>query len=351
MAYRKLVSPVCLLMMLVVAGCDDAAGASSDDGGDAALDAAAGRDASPDSEVPDSGAEDAGLVLPETLAESGLYAEGSTVALAEGVMAFAPRYALWSDGAEKQRWLYLPNGTQIDSRDMDFWRFPVGTKAWKEFSRDGKKLETRLLWKTAQGWFMVAFAWNDTGTEAIAAPDGVSNALGTEHDIPARDDCGSCHKGQPDILLGASAIQLSHEAPGQTLAGLAADGALSDPPNGSFALPDTAEWNALGYMHANCGSCHNPTGMAYDRANMDTWLRTDALSDIENTPTYQSLVDVPLSDMQDDLTVRVVSGDPDQSGVILRMMTRGNEKAMPPIASEIPDETGLSLIRSWISAL
>ena len=36
---------------------------------------------------------------------------------------------------------------------MDEWHFPVGTKVWKEFSRDGKRLETRLFWKTEpNGW-------------------------------------------------------------------------------------------------------------------------------------------------------------------------------------------------------
>ena len=40
----------------------------------------------------------------------------------------SPRYPLWSDGAEKQRYLSLPPGTQIDTSNMDDWKFPVGTR-------------------------------------------------------------------------------------------------------------------------------------------------------------------------------------------------------------------------------
>lgn len=317
------------------------------------MDSGATADAAiPDAAALDDAAADTGTIaLPTTLAESGLYAKGSTTTLGPGVQPFTPRFALWSDGADKQRWLWLPKGALIDTSNMDFWQFPVGTKAWKEFSVDGKKIETRLLQKTEDGWFSIAFAWNDAETDAVAVPNGVENARGTDHDIPKRDACGACHEGVPDRLLGVSAIQLSHNKPGITLASLQASGALSDPPSGDFGLPDTTEWNALGYLHANCGSCHNPMAVAFDRVDLDLWLRTDTLDSASNTGTYKSLVDVALTDTASALTERIAVGDPDQSGVILRMMLRGDEKAMPPLASEIPDDDGLALMRTWISGL
>src|SRR5690349_2931129 len=73
-------------------------------------------------------------LIPMHLSETGLYEDGSSTALAEGVMPYEPRYVLWSDGADKQRWLYLPEGTTIDTSNIDGFVFPVGTKAWKEFS-------------------------------------------------------------------------------------------------------------------------------------------------------------------------------------------------------------------------
>lgn len=318
-------------------------GAQGMDSGDAAL---------IDADVADSSEGSTGsLYMPETLAETGLYADGSTSALAEGVTAFEPRYPLWSDGADKQRWLLLPEGAQIDSSDMDYFRYPVGTKAWKEFSLDGKKLETRLLWKTERGWVMRAFAWNEAETEARAVPEGVTNARGTTHDIPDGDACGECHMGVPDTLLGVSAIQLAHDRPGVTLDGLAQDGQLTDLPAGDYALPDTLAWNALGYMHSNCGSCHNPTGLAWDRVDMQLWLTVESLGDAASTPSYTSTIGVTPTESAASFTARVAAGDAAASEVTYRMGIRGDDAAMPPLASERVDDDGKLLVEQWIESL
>src|SRR5688572_6099930 len=59
---------------------------------------------------------------PDSLADTGLYADFAARTLAPGVIRFRPRYELWSDGATKERYLWLPPGTKIDTRDMDAWR-------------------------------------------------------------------------------------------------------------------------------------------------------------------------------------------------------------------------------------
>ena len=51
--------------------------------------------------------------LPASLAETGLYADGQVGRIAPGVRAFSPQYPLWSDGAVKRRWIWLPPGTMI----------------------------------------------------------------------------------------------------------------------------------------------------------------------------------------------------------------------------------------------
>src|SRR4051812_10459345 len=62
-------------------------------------------------------------LLPEHLSETGLYADIATGELALGVAPYTPRFSLWSDGSEKQRWLLLPEGAQIDTSNMDDWAF------------------------------------------------------------------------------------------------------------------------------------------------------------------------------------------------------------------------------------
>src|SRR2546423_1675242 len=90
--------------------------------------------------VPDTG-------LPDDVFCTGLYANRDSTQIAPGVMPYTPGVLLWSDGAEKQRYLSLPPSTQIDTSDLDAWKFPVGTKAWKEFRLDGALVETRIFWK------------------------------------------------------------------------------------------------------------------------------------------------------------------------------------------------------------
>src|SRR4051812_6813468 len=86
-------------------------------------------------------------LVPILLSQTGLYADIGSELVADGVLPFAPAFPLWSDGADKRRYVFLPPGQVIDSSRMDSWGFPEGTKLWKELTRDGVRIETRLLQK------------------------------------------------------------------------------------------------------------------------------------------------------------------------------------------------------------
>ena len=117
-------------------------------------------------------AECAGAAVPPASIEcTGLYADLATKQLAPGVRSYAPAVPLWSDGAEKERWISLPPGTQIYAGDPSEWVFPVGTKVWKQFRRDGKRIETRLFQKTQPGyWVRTTYAWSDDESAATISP-------------------------------------------------------------------------------------------------------------------------------------------------------------------------------------
>ena len=293
---------------------------------------------------------------PPLLSEAGLY-EADMVTLAEGVRPFTPRFALWSDGADKRRWIWLPEGEQIDTSDMDYWELPVGTRVYKEFSRDGKRVETRLLHKQPnRAWWRIAYQWREDQTEADAVPEGVADASGTEHDIPSTEDCGTCHLRMPDKVLGFSAIQLAHDAEDETewtLARLAEEGRLTDAPPASLELPGgEVARAALGYMHANCGHCHNPRSSVSSRIAVALWLQAGALGSVEETPTFLSTVGVNI-DGEDGppLSLIIDPGSPDTSALFQRMNTREETWAMPPLASELVDETGRDAVEAWIESL
>jgi hypothetical protein len=290
--------------------------------------------------------------LPARLSETGLFADVPSDALALGVRAYRPQFALWSDGADKRRWVSLPVGSRIDSADPDDWSFPVGTKFWKEFTRDGVRVETRLLtrWGTGQAdWIGAAYIWNDDGSDAGLSAYGAENAGGTAHDVPAAGECMACHGGTKSVILGFSAIQLAHDADdgGVTLQTLNEENLWSEPISNQPRVPgDATERAALGYLHANCGHCHNQDRPArtgarcFDPDNdFDFRLSVHALGSVADTPTRKTIREA------------VKPGAPGASRLIDLMSQRGLFKQMPPLASERVDPDGVELISAFIREL
>jgi hypothetical protein len=283
--------------------------------------------------------------LPARLSETGLYVDLASKTLADANLEFTPRNVLWSDAAVKMRWIQLPANATIDSRDMNRWTFPVGTKWFKEFAKDGKRLETRLIWRVAdtgdreQDTLFGSYVWNDDESEAMFVKEGAQNVRGTQHDAPSSDACWKCHIGEPGRALGFSALQLG-EVSALPLSDL--------PPAGTtYAAPDPA----LGYLHANCGHCHNESGSAWASSQMVLRLSVDDRV-AAATQIVQTTVGVPLQQwVGHGFTSRIVSGDPDNSALLYRMTQRTPNMQMPPIATEIPDPTGIALVRQWIQSL
>jgi hypothetical protein len=343
------------------AGVEHDAGADAGELPDAApIDA----DVEPDAAFPDAScvATSTTVVLtsttpPQFLSQTGLYFDIARKTLAGDVRPFQPQHVLWADGADKQRWVSLPDCETIDTSDLDHWNLPVGTKFFKEFSLNGVRLETRLVAKIGPGeddFIFAAYAWNDEETEAEFTRFGRQNVKGTMHNIPGVSLCKSCHTHLPERALGFGAIQLSHALPGVNLQTLIDEGRLTHPPQDAYQLAgDPTAVAAVGYLHANCGHCHfaDVEGGIEFNDPFDLRLRWD-LRTIDEVPAMQTAVGVMLEKLDvPGLSLRIDPGEPDTSGVVVRMSMRGNLDQMPPIATKIVDPTGLDLVRMWISEL
>lgn len=319
---------------------------------------------------------------PERLADTGLYADAARTALAPGVQPYTPRYPLWSDGAAKRRWVRLPPGAPIDARDADAWEFPVGTQFWKEFAFEGRRVETRYLERALDGWIFATYAWPAAGTDGDGPADSDAQRVGPEgrpaayrapdgvpHDIPARNDCAACHEGRAVPVLGFSALQLSPERdplaphaeapePGAvTLDELNGRGALVPPAAAvTIAARSPRERAALGYLHANCGSCHTARPAATGplaELGMILELTADAPA-----PAAQALpgalrttLDVPARYRPVATGAplpRIRPGDPAGSVLRLRAASRFAARQMPPLGTHRPDAAALALIDAWI---
>ena len=307
--------------------------------------------------------------LPQRLHDTGLYVPGTNV-VRDANLPFAPQYPLWSDGAGKRRWIHLPPGTSIDASDPDAWEFPPGTKLWKEFGH-GRAIETRMIERLPDGsWRFASYAWNEAGTEALLVPDDgaivqASEAPNGRYAIPARGDCLACHEGAPVPVLGFSALQLSPDrdplaAHAEAVTGghvdlsqLVARGLVRNLPRELVDTPPRIAAQsplaraALGYLHANCGHCHNEAG-ALTGLEFALAQRVVADGDAGDTLVGQTSRYRPhgAADAR-----RVVAGDTDASVVTLRMKTDNPFARMPPLGVQVVDVQGIALVERWIKDL
>jgi hypothetical protein len=310
--------------------------------------------------------------LPARLSDTGLYTTGSTTQVRPGVLAFAPQYTLWSDGADKQRWIALPPGGYIDASQPDAWQFPPGTKLWKEFSHAGRRVETRTIERLADGsWRYATYLWNDDASDAVLAPARgvaalpVAQAPGGRYAVPSRTDCTGCHESAATPVLGFSALQLSsaRDAPHASrdaphtlpLNDLVARGLvrnlpqelLREPPRIAARTPN--ERAALGYLHANCGHCHNRSGAGVPVRL--TLAQSAAQPQASRADTLASLLGVAgrfRTPAWPEAAHLIEPGAPARSTLALRMHSRDARLQMPPLGTDIADAEGLRLVERWI---
>ena len=315
-------------------------------------------------------------VAPALLSETGLYAGEGTTLIDPRNRPFSPQYPLWTDGAAKRRWIRLPEGTTIDTTDLSRWNFPVGTRFWKEFAFDGRKVETRMLWRvSADRWVFASYAWNDAQTDAALAPaEGVAGvaevAPGKRHSIPGIADCRACHDSARTEILGFDALNLSDDrdpnAPHAepltddmlTLKSLMAANLItprrpelvSTPPRINAASPEARA--ALGYLSTNCGNCHNRESSI---ASLGLILK-HSLTERAETPTCTAALAttvgtrghwvVPEAPEESRL---INPGHPESSAIVRRVKSRRPSSQMPPLGSVVVDRQGLDLLTKWVA--
>jgi hypothetical protein len=328
------------------------------------------------------------------LSETGLYTSRGTTEIDPRNRPFSPQYPLWSDGAEKSRWIRLPEGAAIDASNVDRWDFPEGTRFWKEFRVNGRKVETRFLRKNGDGsWTFASYAWSEDQTDALLAPaEGLPNVVeiapGKFHSIPPVSDCRACHDSDGAVdpsavvsglsrtalsrtnILGFSALQLSTDRdPGAPHAEALKDDMLTlqtlseeklleparpelvtAPPR--IAAPDPRTRSVLGYLSTNCGSCHNQEssianlGLTLKGSTAPSHSRTLAPSHLFKAPSKWEIPNAPAGESR-----YVTPGNPDLSAILVRMKSRRPSTQMPPLGTVLHDKQAIALVTEWIEGI
>jgi hypothetical protein len=272
-------------------------------------------------------------------------------------------------GCQFERFMRLPAATKIDTSKADTWAFPVGTEFYKKIYWGGRLVEIRRLKKFASGrgfrfWEGVSYSWNSTHTSFETVPDGRDNAEGTPLRIPSRKECITCHDhnadGDTDVVIGFSAFQLNHSREGITLLGLVDAGRLSHPVSLFLGCRvrsnDMVVVNALEYLNANCGFCHNsskapPLGRPL-QLNLSCGDVNGPFLGLRpwEQPAYITTIGVPSTWGINYL--RVGPQWPNGSAVLARAIrTPWDGGQMPPLGREIVDPTVAAILTAWINSL
>jgi len=293
--------------------------------------------------------------FPDLLSKTGCVSPTDVTKPASGVIPFSVALPFWSDGAEKERYLALPDGKTLDvAADGDF-TLPIGAVTMKNFKWEGKLFETRFFVRHNDGsYYGYSYEWNTAQTDAtLVSVNGKDATVGTlAWTYPSRTACFTCHSEAAGRSLGLETRQLnivgSYASTGRKanqfntllhIGMLSGNTAPRDP----FPAKDDAtapvETRARAYLAANCSNCHRPNGPGRGRFN--------------------ALFDTALQDMgicnaapeQGDLGVAgasVLKPGSHGSSVLWLRMSQRMANFMPPIASKIPDAVGADLLAKWI---
>lgn len=302
--------------------------------------------------------------------------ELSALAPADDVIPYDVNTALFSNYAEKIRFVRFPSGHSATYNDSSAFDMPVGTILIKNFLypadfRDPAKgrriLETRLLVRQEKGWEAWPYIWNEEQSEAIYDPAGESKSVSyidskgrkknTLYAIPNKNQCKGCHFSDGKMVpIGITARQLNRDllVNGETLNQLAywterksLSGFHSPERSPRLAVWDDPRSGSLNeraraYLDANCGHCHSSKGPANTSGLLLDVFETRAIHlGVNKTP-------VAAGRGAGNLKFDIVPGKPDESILVFRMKTNDPAIAMPEIGREQIHAEGVALIEEWI---
>jgi uncharacterized repeat protein (TIGR03806 family) len=299
--------------------------------------------------------------VPSQLSATGCVAAGDATRPASGLIPYAPNAPFWSDGAVKERYLALPNGTTITPTAAGDFEFPNGTVLMKHFRLGGRLVETRLFMRHSDGeWAGYTYEWNAQGTDATRVVGGKTAPVGSQSWVfPGEAQCLACHTAAAGRSLGLELAQLNgsllYPQTGRTANQIATlnaiglfDPAVSTAPSALPSLPDpygaggTLAERARAYLHTNCSHCHRPNG----GAPTDLDLRyTTAFSDTNSCDRPPQAGDLGLTN------ARIIAPGAAGRSVLVARVNRRDAQAMPPLASTVVDAAGVSLLTQWVNSL
>jgi len=318
----------------------------------------------------------------QNLSEYGFFT-GSIADLkpAERVFFYEVNAPLFSDYAEKSRFIYLPPGAQMIGHPTEVFDFPTGTVIIKSFyySNDvrhpeqGRRIiETRLLLREEKGWKALEYIWNEAQTDAVLEVAGATLPVAWKDEkgkqrqldyvIPNLNQCKGCHSYDGRFVpIGTTTRQLNRdtEAGNQLIQwknlgvlilpddfDVKTAAHLTDYRQTALTAP-AAEINraARAYLDGNCAHCHNAHGPA---STSGMFLGVE-----NNDPERLGIGKPPVAAGRGSGNRRygIVPGKPGESILLYRMESNDPGIRMPELGRQSAHQEGVELIKIWIKSL
>ncbi len=298
--------------------------------------------------------------IPSSLADTGCVDASDPTAPASGMIPYTVNAAFWSDGAVKERYFAIPDGTTVARNAAGDFGFPSGSVILKSFRLGGQLIETRLFMRHPDGvWAGYTYEWNSAETVATRVIGGKTRQVGAQTWIyPSEGECMQCHTSAAGFSLGPELAQLNglfaYSSPGQTANQLATlehigwfTALLPGEPDTLAALADPADTGesltdrARAYLHTNCAQCHRPGGGTPSGMDLRATTALPAMNVCDVPP---QLGDLGIAN------ARLIAAGEAERSVLVERMKRRDVNGMPPIGSNLIDDDGVALLSSWIDS-
>ncbi len=307
----------------------------------------------------------------EKLSDYGFFHEPiGSLKPAQNVFPYELNTPLFTDYALKKRFIYVPEGLNINFQKKEVLEFPVGTVLIKNFYYDADQLsegvskiiETRLLIHEENGWKALPYIWNEEQTDAFLEITGgeqvitINGKNSFNYAVPNMVQCKGCHELSGAIApIGPTARQLNRILDGKNqLEMLKEAGFLINLPDIS-AIDRLAIWNdknsgslenrARAYLEINCGHCHRPEGPGKNSGlDLTIFSESDHSLGIHKSP-------VAAGAGSGGHSYDIVPGSPESSIFIFRMESTQPGVMMPELGRKLVHTEGVELIKEWIKSM
>lgn len=302
--------------------------------------------------------------FPRTLSEYGFFKDARGWQPSEGVVPYRLNTPLFTDYADKYRFIYVPPGRQVETDGEGLLRFPVGSALIKSFgyemAGEPRLIETRVLLHRADGWLALPYVWNADQTEAtlkvagkrlpvtFTDPSGAERTI--SYAVPNKNQCKECHALSGAVTpIGPKARNLDD---GMQLERMTKLGLIARPPEIDNPLPvwenpqtATLDQRARAYLDSNCAHCHNRQGSASNSGMFLTWE--------EDNPVHVGVGKRPTAAGRGSggMEFAIAPGQPDQSFMIYRLKSLDPGIAMPEVGRSTVHKEGVELLSTWISEM